>query len=308
MRLTIKTKAMRMLFLGVMMLQLLVSCKDKPKQALDTPNQGLIRISVEESFRPFMEEQLKVFLASNPKAQIVATYKSEIDCFKDLANDSTRMIFVTRGLNKQEQVEYKKSLSFNPNFAILAYNAVAVLVHKSAKDTVFSLDELTKRLTGKSDKQVVMDGNNLTGIIRFLKDSLAKDTPLGKNVVAANGSKEVIDYIATHPDAIGFVGMNWIGDGYDPAQIELRKKVKMGLVECTQCIEKGYFSKPSPATISKAQYPLTLPIYFILKENAAGLGTGFLNFLSLERGQLIFKRSFLVPAKMGFKKRNSLLE
>lgn len=308
MRLTIKTKAMRMLFLGVMMLQLLVSCKDKPEQALDTPNQGLIRISVEESFRPFMEEQLKVFLASNPKAQIVATYKSEIDCFKDLANDSTRMIFVTRGLNKQEQVEYKKSLSFNPNFAILAYNAVAVLVHKSAKDTVFSLDELSKRLTGKSDKQVVMDGNNLTGIIRFLKDSLAKDAPLGKNVVAANGSKEVIDYIATHPDAIGFVGMNWIGDGYDPAQIQLRKKVKMGLVECTQCIEKGYFSKPSPATISKAQYPLTLPIYFILKENAAGLGTGFLNFLSLERGQLIFKRSFLVPAKMGFKKRNSLLE
>ena len=48
--------------------------------------------------------------------------------------------------------------------------------------------------------------------------------------------------------------------------------------------------------------------HFILKENAAGLGTGFLNFLSLERGQLIFKRSFLVPAKMGFKKRNSLLE
>ena len=47
---------------------------------------------------------------------------------------------------------------------------------------------------------------------------------------------------------------------------------------------------------------------FILKENAAGLGTGFLNFLSLERGQLIFKRSFLVPAKMGFKKRNSMLE
>jgi phosphate transport system substrate-binding protein len=268
----------------------------------------MIRISVEESFRPFMEEQLKVFLASNPKAQIETSYKSEIECFKDLANDSTRMIFVTRGLNKQEQLDYKKSLSFSPNFAILAYNAVAVLVHKTAKDSIFSLNALSQRLTGKSTKKVVMDGNNLTGIIRFLKDSLAKDVPLGKNVVAAKGSREVIDYIATHPDAIGFVGMNWIGDGYDPAQIELRKKVKLGLVECTQCLEKGYFSKPSPATISKAQYPLTLPIYYILKENAAGLGTGFLNFLSLERGQLIFKRAFLVPAKMGFKKRNSLLE
>lgn len=299
---------MRSFILFFSALFLLTACKTTTEKMQDSPNQGLIRISVEESFKPFMEEQLKVFLESNPKAAIIVSYKSEIDCFKDLANDSTRMIFVTRGLNKQEQADYKKSLSYHPNFAILAYNAVAVLVNKSANDSVFTLDELSKRLTGKSDKQVVMDGNNLTGIVRFLKDSLAKETPLGKNVVAANGSKEVIDYIASHKDAIGFVGMNWIGDGYDPAQIELRKKVKLGLVECTQCLEKGYFSKPSPATISKAQYPLTLPIYFILKENAAGLGTGFLNFLSLERGQLIFKRSFLVPAKMGFKKRNSLLE
>ncbi len=303
-----KLATMRSLFSVWICLLLFASCTNSLEKAQDTPNEGFIRISVEESFRPFMEEQLKVFLESNPKAKIEVSYKSEIDCFKDLANDSTRMIFVTRGLNKQEQVEYKKSLSYNPNFAILAYNAVAVLVHKSAKDSVFSLDELSQRLTGKSDKKVVMDGNNLTGIIRFLKDSLVKDAGLGKNVVAAKGSKEVIDYIATHDDAIGFVGMNWIGDGYDPAQVELRKKVKLGLVECTQCIEKGFFSKPSPATISKAQYPLTLPIYYILKENAAGLGTGFLNFLSLERGQLIFKRSFLVPAKMGFKKRNSLLE
>lgn len=299
---------MRSFSLFFIALFLLTACKTTNEKMQDSPNQGLIRISVEESFKPFMEEQLKVFLESNPKAEIIVSYKSEIDCFKDLANDSTRMIFVTRGLNKQEQVDYKKSLSFNPNFAILAYNAVAVLVNKSADDSVFTLDELSKRITGKTEKQVVMDGNNLTGIVRFIKDSLAKEAPLGKNVVAANGSKEVIDYIATHKDAIGFVGMNWIGDGYDPAQIELRKKVKLGLVECTQCLEKGYFSKPSPATISKAQYPLTLPIYFILKENAAGLGTGFLNFLSLERGQLIFKRSFLVPAKMGFKKRNSLLE
>jgi len=299
---------MRNLLIGWIGMLLLVSCKDGSKKTMESPNEGFIRISVEASFRPFMEEQLKVFLASNPKAQIEVSYKSEIECFKDLANDSTRMIFVTRGLTKQEQGDYKKSLGFNPNFAILAYNAVAVLVHKSAKDSIFSLETLRQRLSGKSNKEVVMDGNNLTGIIRFLKDSLAKEGPFGKNVVAANGSKEVIDYIATHSDAIGFVGMNWIGDGYDPAQIELRKKVKLGLVECTQCLEKGYFSKPSPATISKAQYPLTLPIYFILKENAAGLGTGFLNFLSLERGQLIFKRSFLVPAKMGFKKRNSMLE
>jgi phosphate transport system substrate-binding protein len=39
-----------------------------------------------------------------------------------------------------------------------------------------------------------------------------------------------------------------------------------------------------------------------MKENYLGLGTGFKNFMMLERGQLIFRRAFLAPAKMDFKK------
>jgi phosphate transport system substrate-binding protein len=37
-----------------------------------------------------------------------------------------------------------------------------------------------------------------------------------------------------------------------------------------------------------------------LKENYEGLGKGFVNFLIYERGQLIFKRAFLLPARMDF--------
>ncbi|MFY7899129.1 MAG: phosphate ABC transporter substrate-binding protein, PhoT family, partial [Chitinophagaceae bacterium] len=55
----------------------------------------------------------------------------------------------------------------------------------------------------------------------------------------------------------------------------------------------------------RGQYALSRPVYYILKENASGLGTGFTNFMAIERGQLIFRRSFLVPAKMNFNKRKS---
>ena len=217
------------------------------------------------------------------------------------------MIIVTRGLDKKEQANYKEQLSYAPTFGILAYNAIAVVVNKKSKDSVFTMAELTAVLSGKNNKQVVMDGSNLTGIVRFLKDSLLHETAFGKNVVSANGSEEVISYIKEYPNAIGFVGMNWVGDNYDPKQMEDRKTLKMALVECTLCIEKGYYSQPSQANISKGHYSLSLPIYYILKENAPGLGTGLLNFMSLERGQLIFQRAFLVPAKMGFKKRKGLL-
>jgi phosphate transport system substrate-binding protein len=284
------------------------ACKTSTnKENQDSPSEGTIQISVEESFKPFIEEELKVFALSYPKANIKISYKSEIECFKDFAADSTRMIIVTRGLDKTEQANYKNQLGYAPTFGILAYNAIAVVVNKKTNDTVFSMSDLSKYLGGKVNKQVVMDGNHLTGIVRFLKDSLLHETSFGKNVVSANGSQEVISYIKNNTNAIGFVGMNWVGDNYDPRQVEDRKSIKMGLVECTLCIEKGYYSQPSQSNISKGHYSLSLPIYYILKENAPGLGSGFLNFMSLERGQLIFKRSFLVPAKMGFSKRNGLL-
>ncbi len=299
---------MRYLYIMLSVCILATACKtSSTTEQIDTPSEGRIRISVEESFKPFIEQELKVFALSFPKANIEVSYKSEIECFKDLASDSTRMIIVTRGLDKKEQANYKDQLSYAPTFGILAYNAIAVVVNKKSKDSIFSMADLSASLSGKNNKQVVMDGSHLTGIVRFLKDSLLHETPFGKNVVSANGSEEVISYIKDNANAIGFVGMNWVGDNYDPKQMEDRKTLKMALVECTLCIEKGYYSQPSQSNISKGHYSLSLPIYYILKENAPGLGTGLLNFMSLERGQLIFQRAFLVPAKMGFKKRKGLL-
>lgn len=286
----------------------LLACKQPNKEPIsDSPNQGTIHISVEQSFKPFMDEQLKVFAASFPDANVIVHYKSEIECLRDFVEDSTRMIFVTRGLFKKEEADFKKQLGFAPTFGILAYNAVAVLVNKQSKDSIFTMKDLQNRLIGQDNGPIVMDGNNLTGIVRFIKDSLAKNNTLGKNVIAAKGSNAVLEYISTHPAAIGFVGMNWIGDTYDARQELYRKKVKTALIECTLCIEKGYYTQPSQSTIGKGQYSLTLPIYFILKENAPGLGSGLLNFMSQERGQLIFRRSFLVPAKMSFQKRKGLM-
>jgi phosphate transport system substrate-binding protein len=284
----------------------LTACKSNPNQIQqESTSVGTIRISAEESFKPFLEEEIKVFKSSYPDANLIVEYKPEIECLKDLTTDSTRMIFITRGLTEKENLSFKNNLGFSPRYEILAYNAIAIVVHSNAMDTLFSLSDLREKLIGNNTQTIVMDGNHLTGVMRFLKDSLIKDAPFGKNVVSAKGSEGVLDYVKTHPNAMGFVGMNWINDTYNPKQNELRKFVKTAMLECTLCAEKGLYAQPSQSTIGKGQYSLSLPIYYILKENFDGLGSGFLNFLSSERGQLIFKRSFLVPAKMSFAERNT---
>lgn len=292
---------------------MLVSCQESSNSQqtsfTDSPSEGTIYISVDEAFKPVIQEQIKVYQSSYPKAKIVASYKPEVECFKDLQKDSTRMVIVARGLNKEEQKYYRSNLGYDAVFGVLAYDAVAVIVNKQSSDSIYTVKSIQNLLSGKVlDKTLVMDGNNATSTVRYLMDTLMKGTAFGKNVVAAKSSKEVIEFVANNVNAVGFVGLAWIGDPLDKQQIEWRKKVDFALMECTLCPKKGeIFAKPSQATIQGGEYPFRRGIYYILKENRTGLGSGFLNFLSHERGQLIFRRSYLAPAKMVFQERTTLL-
>jgi phosphate transport system substrate-binding protein len=213
------------------------------------------------------------------------------------------MIIVAKGLSDKEADYYESQLSFKPQYGILAYDAVVVIVNRESKDSVFTIAQLKDILTGKTKKTAVMDGKNATSTVRYLQDSVLRGAEFGSNVVASESSSKVLDVVSNNKDVVGFVGLSWIGDSYDPVQKAYLKKIRTALLECIKCEEKDLFAKPSQASLAYGEYPLARPLYYVLKENAAGLGTGFMNFMSLERGQLIFRRSFLVPAKMGFNSR-----
>lgn len=293
---------------GLLMFFISCNTNGKKEDTRDTPVKGTIHISVDESFKPVIEEQLRVHHASFPNTKIIASYKSEAACFRDLQSDSTRMIIVAKGLNDKEAEYYESKLLFKPQYGELAYDAIAVIVNRAAKDSVFTMGQIKNILSGKNNITAVMDGKNATSTVRFLQDSVLRGAPFGVNVVASENSEKVIDIVSNNPNVIGFVGLSWVGDSYDPKQEAYQKKIRMALVECVNCIEKDVFAKPSQATITFGEYPLARPLYYILKENAAGLGTGFMNFMSLERGQLIFRRAFLAPAKMGFNQRTGKIK
>jgi phosphate transport system substrate-binding protein len=289
----------------------LFSCEANKKKAKviagdDTINSGTIHISVDESFAPIIDEQIKVFMSQNPKARIIPHYKSEAECLKDLLEDSTRMVIATRGLTPDEELFYKDTLSFIPMWGKLANDAITVLVHNSSKDSLFSVAEIKSMLNGTTNYpyELVMDGLNATSTVRFLIDSVLRGQPLAGKVLAAQNSEGVIDYVAKHPNAIGFIGVSWIGNKDDSTQLTFMKKVNIAALQCANCGEDVYV-RPYQANIAMKRYPLKRGVYYILKENYAGLGKGFVNFLTHEKGQLIFRRGYLVPDRMAFQIRKA---
>lgn len=276
------------------------SCNPQKNEKLDydTPTSGTIHVSIDESFRPVMEEQIEMYEASYPGTRIIAHYKPEAECLRDLFKDtSNRMVIITRGLTDKEERFFNDSLNYTPAWNAMATDAVAVIVHTESTDTLFSLARLRDQLLGKINRHqlMVFDGLNATSTVRFITDSVLKGEKFDTSVVkAAKTSKEVIDYISSHKNAIGLIGINWIGNPENPEQVEQLKKVKIGYVECIICEDTPYV-KPMQESILSKRYPLVRGLYYINKENYLGLGTGFINFLKYERGQLIFRRAYLGP-------------
>jgi phosphate transport system substrate-binding protein len=270
----------------------------------ETPRSGTLTISIDESFKPVIDSQIKVFESSFPDIKIVAKYVPEAQCLRDLTTDSTRMVIITRGLSRDEEQFYKDSFHLAPQSAPLAFDAVAVIVNNNAKDSVFEIADIQHMLDGTDTVHIpVMDGKSATSTVRYAMDSILKGKPLSRRVTAARSSEEVISYVSQNPHAVGFLGVNWIGEGAANDNL-FTSKVKVASLRCTSCGGPTYV-KPYQANIALRRYPLVRSLYYVLKENFSGVGGSFANFLQYERGQLIFTKAYLWPAKMSFQVRDT---
>jgi phosphate transport system substrate-binding protein len=236
-----------------------------------------------------------VYQSQYPHTHILVDYKPEAECMKDLLNDSVRMVIVTRPASLAEKELIVDSLKLDPSYFKLATDAIAVIVNPSDADSVFTMNDIRSILRGKFKKNLipVFDNVKATSTIRFVIDSILRDSSLTSSAMAARSSEGVIDYVSKNPGVIGFIGISWIGNPEDTAQIRNLKRVKMAAIESTYF--PGEFVKATQANIYTKEYPMVRDLVYILKENYNGLGTAFAHFMSGELGQLIFKRAYLVP-------------
>src|SRR5688572_24913444 len=281
---------------------ILLSCgTDKTADPnLDTRAKGMINISADESFKPVIEAQVQVYEADYPDVKLNVHYKPEADCLNDLLVDSVRMIIVTRYISPDEKRFLEDSLKISPEQMMMAYDAIAVITHPDEEIHRFTMNEIREILQGKFRKNLipVFDGLKATSTVRFIVDSVLRGDSLTSKTLAAKSSEGVVDYVSKTPNAVGFIGVSWIANKDDPQQQSFLTKVRLAEMECKNL--PGQYVQPIQVNIYNGLYPLTRELVFILKEKHKGLGHGFSDFMTSERGQLIFRRAYLVPGYMPF--------
>jgi phosphate transport system substrate-binding protein len=278
-----------------------LACKSYKRQADEMPDnrtRGKIHVSADESFKPVIDELVQVYEANYPGTSIIVHYKPEADALKDFGTDSIRMVIATRGFNEYERHFMVDSFRISPERMIVARDAIAVIVHPDAEDSLFTMQELKEILKGVFKKKLkpVFDGVKATSTVRYIVDSVLRGDSLTPMAMAARSSEGVIEYVSKNPGVVGFIGVSWIGNPEDSTQLSFLKKVRIAALESTDKPES--FVKPYQANIYVMRYPMVRDLVYNLKENHRGLGHGFSSFMSGEIGQLIFRRAYLAPAQL----------
>jgi phosphate transport system substrate-binding protein len=251
--------------------------------------------AVDESLQPIVDQELFIFKALNAKAHPQVMYAPENTIVNLLLADSLRFALVSRDLTADE----KKALishQLQPSVNRFAVDAIAIIVNKASNDTTISVDEIKKMLNGqaKQDKNIIFDNPN-SGLVRYLKDLAGNNSLKGKNIFSLKSNKEVIKYVATHPDAIGITGFAWLNDP-DKDYAEAVDNVKIVAVKNdTSKRWPGQYFTPSQTTLALNQYPLTRNLYIINCSGHMSLGMEFEFFVRGDQGQRIIVTSGLLP-------------
>lgn len=272
--------------------------KEVKQENVETTQKGSISITVDESFKPVIEQELKVFDSSFPEATIRVQYKPENQCIEDLFKDSARLILTTRDITPQE-----KQTMLNNGVKVrsmqVAMDAIAVIVHPGSADSLMTLGQLRSILLGTFTRPytIVFD-NQQSGTVRYMMDSLIPGQKLSSKSYAVKDNESVIKYVSENEGSLGVVGVSHV---YDPEDTDVnsvgvfRKGIR---VVSLMDDSTGRFYEPYQAYIALKKYPLRRSLYFISRESWQGLGTGFINFLCSEPGQLIFSKARLVPLRV----------
>lgn len=283
-----------------LLLMLLFACKGgkKSNEIEQTRTSGTVKLLVDETFGPVVEDQLNVFNDEYPDAKFTIVKGSESKIVPTFLNDSIRVMISSRLLTKDEKQSYLNR-GIQIKTSRFAIDGIALITNRDNIDSTISVSEVIDIFNGtsKGGKRLVFD-NAYSSTIRYFKN-LAKISELpSEGVYTLRTNNDVITYIAKNKEYIGVIGVNWLISDDSAVANDLAKIKVMGIKNIAGQKGDDQFYKPIQSNLINGIYPFLRNVYIHDGEGRDGLGAGFASWLNSHTGQLIVLKSGLGPHKI----------
>ena len=240
------------------------------------------KIKGSDTCLPLSQKEAESFMKSNSGTSVTVTgggsgvgIAALIEGTTDIAQSSRKIKFDER----QKMQEGGKTVKE----VIIAYDALAIVVHPQNKVNNLTREQLEGIFTGKIKNWKEVGGNDLaiipyaretsSGTYEFIKEYVLRNRNYMNGILSMPATGAIIQSVSQTQGAIGYVGLAYLNPNVKAIHVSYDQGKK--------------FVEPSVANAKNNTYPIVRELYYYYDAKSEALVKPFINFILSAEGQKI---------------------
>jgi phosphate transport system substrate-binding protein len=250
------------------------------------------KIKGSDTVLPLSQAEAEAFMKKNPGTSIAVTGGGSGVGLAAIISGTTDIAQSSRSMKMDEKLKMQEAgKAFKE--VIIAYDALAVIVHPSNPVSQLTREQLEGIFTGKISnwkeiggddaKIVVYSRETSSGTYEFFKEHVLNKKNFSASALLMPATGAIVQSISQTKGAIGYVGLAYIEKSVKPLKVSY---------------DKGKtFVDPKVETAMDKTYPVTRPLYYYYLTKIEKTVSPFLNYILSAEGQKVVLETGYVPLK-----------
>ncbi len=250
------------------------------------------RIKGSDTVLPLSQKEAESYMKTHPSATVTVTGGGSGVGLSALLEGTTDIAQASRKIKFDEKQKLQEG-GKTAKEVVVAYDALAVVVHPSNKVANLTREQLEGIFTGKIKNWKEVGGDDLrivpyaretsSGTYEFFKESVLKNKNYLNGIMSMPATGTIIQSVSQTKGAIGYVGMAY-----------LNKEVKALHVS----YDKGAsFTEPSVANAKNKTYPIVRPLFYYYEAKSEKAVKPFIDYVLSSAGQKIVSEIGFITVK-----------
>ena len=231
-----------------------------------------LQVTGSTSMQPLIEELAQAYTERYKQATIAVEGRGSQQGI-ELVRQGKMDIGMTSGKEPDDTLLWSTPIALD-GIAIVVHpqNRVEGLTMLQLKDVFFGRIWNWRDTRGQAGEIVVVSREDGSGTRAVFEELVMQGQRVTLTAVVMPSSRAVVEYVAEHPQAIGYVSMG-----------QLAQEVKVLEIE---------EAAPTPDSVRQGEYHLLCPLFLITRQEPTGAIKGFVDFVLSPTGQSIVGRKY----------------
>lgn len=250
------------------------------------------KIKGSDTCLPLSKKEAENYMKKNAGSSITVTGGGSGVGFSAIMSGTTDIAQASRAMKMDEKLKMQEAgKAFKE--VVIAYDALAVIVHPSNKISQLTREQLEGIFTGKitnwkdvggaDQKVIVYSRETSSGTYEFFREHVLNKKNFGASALLMAATGAIVQSVSQTPGAIGYVGLAYIEKNVKPVKVSYDKG-------------KTYVL-PSVETAKDKTYPVTRPLYYYYLASAEKQVKPFIDYVLSSEGQNTVLTEGYVPLK-----------